>query len=406
MGEARRRFAGGLGAALLVGLICAGAPHAQPAPLPPEARWPHTMTVRGTTITVSAPQAISWPDHRTLTARAAVAVVRPGARAPVLGTVEVTADTSTDYSTRTVTYSRLKLVSTHFPQLDTAQAGELDAQFRDILPAMGAKRVPLDLVLLSLKSPPSPPKNVALNNEPPVIFYSARPASLVVFNGQPVLTQVQGTNLKFAVNTNWEVFNDPAGNLWYLLDNGEWLTAPSPTGPWTAARSLPAAFNALPGDKSYADVRKALPLKPAKPGTTPTIFVSVKPAEIIVTDGAPRMAALAGTSVQYVANTPTDLFFMPSTGRFYFLTSGRWFAAASLQGPWTFATAELPADFARIAPDSVKGHVLASVPGTPQAQEAVMQAQVPRQGTLERDRVAVAVTYAGEPTSNRFPAPC
>ena len=403
MREARRHCTASLAAALLLSLCGAGAAFAQRPPLPPEAVWPHTMTMRGATLTVSQPQAISWPDHRLLTARAAVAIVRPGAKAPILGTVEVTANTETDYTTRSVTYFDMKLVSTRFPSLDTAQAARLDAEFRDLLPAMGAKRVPLDTVLLSLKSPPTPPKSVALNNDPPAIFYSARPASLVVFNGEPVMTQVTGTNLKFAVNTNWEVFNDPAGNMWYLLDSGEWLMAPSAAGPWTAARSLPAAFNSIPGEKSYNDVRKAIPLKPAKPGTTPTIFVSTKPAEIIVTEGAPKMAPLAGTSLQYVTNTPADLFFVQASGRFYFLTSGRWFAAPSLQGPWTFATPELPPDFAKIAPDSPKGHVLVAVPGTPQAQQAIMEAQVPRQGTLARSTVSVYVTYAGEPQFKAIP---
>jgi hypothetical protein len=403
MRDARRHFAGGLAAALVLNFFGAGATLAQRAPLPPAAVWPHTLTMRGATVTVSEPQAISWPDHRTLTARAAVAIVRPGAKVPILGTVEVTTSTETDYTTRSVTYFDMKLVSTKSPQLDTAQATQLEAEFRELLPAMGAKRVPLDAVLLSLKTPPTTPKNVALNNEPPAIFYSARPASLVVFNGEPVMTQVTGTNLKFAVNTNWEVFNDPVGNMWYLLDNGEWLTAPSASGPWTAARSLPAAFNSIPGEKSYDDVRRAIPLKLAKSGTTPTIFVSSKPAEIIVTDGAPKMAPLAGTNIQYVTNTPADLFFMQPTGRFYFLTSGRWFAAPSLQGPWAFATPELPPDFAKIAPGSPKGHVLVSVPGTPQAQQAITEAQVPRQGTLTRSSVAVNVSYAGAPQFKPIP---
>jgi hypothetical protein len=405
MQQPRRHFLGGLALALVLDLACAGAGFAQRAtPLPAEATWPHSTTIRGTTFTVSEPQAISWSDHRVLTARAALSVLRLGARVPILGTVEVTANTETDYTTRSVTYFDVKLVSTKFPQLDTAQAAQLEQEIRDLLPSMGARRVPLDAVLLSLKTPPSQPRNVALNSQPPAIFYSARPASLVVFNGEPILTDVQGANLKFAVNTNWNVFNDPAGNMWYLLDNGEWLMAPAATGPWTAARSLPAVFNSIPGDKSYADVKKALPLKPAKPDTTPAIFVSMKPAEIIVTDGAPKMAPLAGTGLQYVTNTPTDLFFVQASGRFYFLTSGRWFSAANLQGPWVFATTDLPPDFAKIPPDSAKGHVLASVPGTPQAQEAVMQAQVPRQGTLTRSTVSVTVTYAGDPLFKPIPA--
>ena len=390
-------------AALVLTLVASAAAFAQ-RPLPPEAAWPHTTTIRGATITVSAPQAVAWPDHGVLTARAAVSVLQPNARTPVQGIVEVTASTETDYASRWVTFFDLKLVSARFPGLDAAQAAKLEDGFREFLPALGAKRVPLDTVLLSLKTPPTQPKQVALNDDPPAIFYSARPASLVVFNGEPVMAPITGSTLTFAVNTNWDVFFDSAGKAWYLLANGEWLTAPAATGPWTPARALPAAFAALPADKTYDDVRKALPLQLAKPGTTPTIFVSTKPAEAIVTAGAPQFAPIAGTSLQYVKNTGSDLFFVAATGQFYYLTSGRWFAAAALQGPWTFATPSLPPDFARIPPSSPKGRVLVSVPGTPQAQQAVMEAQVPRKGTLARDAAKVVVTYAGTPEFKPIPA--
>ncbi|HEX7328737.1 MAG TPA: hypothetical protein VF428_09395 [Casimicrobiaceae bacterium] len=385
-------------ASIAVALSTVVAPSAavQLGAVPPMASWPNTMTLHGSTVTVSEPQAIAWPEHRTLTARAAVSILRSGASVPIRGTVEVSANTETDYTTRTVTYSRMRLVSTKFPSLDTAQAAQVEAQMRDVIPALGAKRVPIDAVLLSLEEPPVTPRTIVLDNNPPAIFYSARPASLVVFNGDPVMAPL-AEGLTVAVNTNWNVFETTADHAWYLLNNGIWFTAPAAAGPWTPAHSLPRAFKALPRDAAFDDVRKAMPPRPVRAGAAPAIIVSTKPAEIIVTSGAPKFVALAGTGLQYVANTPVDLFFMPSTGRFYFLTSGRWFASPALDGPWTFATPSLPADFARISPSSPKGHVLVSVPGTPQAQQAVMEAQVPRQGTLERTAAKVTVVYAGPP---------
>ena len=77
--------------------------------------------------------------------------------------------------------------------------------------------------------------------------------------------------------------------------------------------------------------------------------------------------------------------------------SGRWFAAPGFNGPWTFATTSLPPDFARIPADGPRGFVLVSVPGTPQAQEALIEAQIPQQGTLSRDAAKLDVVYAGEP---------
>ncbi|HET7261101.1 MAG TPA: hypothetical protein VFK60_04620 [Casimicrobiaceae bacterium] len=396
MVDARRQWVVALATWFMFGGLAAPNAAAQLRALPPMASWPNTMTLHGSTVTVSEPQAIAWPEHRTLTARAAVSILRPGARVPIRGTVEVSANTETDYTTRTVTYSGMKLVSTKFPSLDAVQAAQVEAQMRDVIPALGAKRVPVDAVLLSLKEPPAPPQTIALANDPPTIFYSTRPASLVVFNGEPVMAPL-ADGLSVAVNTNWSVFETAAGHSWYLLANGTWFSAPAAAGPWAPTHSLPPVFKTLPRDPAFDDVRKAMPPRPVRAASAPTIIVSMKPAEIIVTSGAPKLAALAGTALQYVVNTPVDLFFMPSTGRFYFLTSGRWFSAAALEGPWTFATPSLPPDFARIPASSPKGHVLVSVPGTPQAQQAVMEAQVPRQGTIERSTVKVAVTYAGPP---------
>jgi hypothetical protein len=57
----------------------------------------------------------------------------------------------------------------------------------------------------------------------------------------------------------------------------------------------------------------------------------------------------------------------------------------------------LPADFAKIPPTSPVGSVLASVPGTPQAQEAVLQSQIPTQASLDRNTTKVEVIYSGPP---------
>ena len=127
----------------------------------------------------------------------------------------------------------------------------------------------------------------------------------------------------------------------------------------------------------------------------PAIFVSLTPAEIIVTDGPPAFAPLPGTALQHAANCRAPLFRSTADGRIYVLFSGRWFSAATLDGPWTFATPNLPADFALIPPESPVGSVLPSVPGTSEAQEAVLQAQIPRQATLSRRAAQLTVPYAG-----------
>src|ERR1051326_8755763 len=61
------------------------------APLPAIAQtaaWPHTVTVDGASATIYQPQAITWPEHETLTARAAIAVRPKSAAGETLGTIE------------------------------------------------------------------------------------------------------------------------------------------------------------------------------------------------------------------------------------------------------------------------------------------------------------------------------
>ncbi|MEO8509478.1 MAG: hypothetical protein ABI593_17765, partial [Betaproteobacteria bacterium] len=362
---------------------------------PAATTWPHTVAGANGTATIYQPQVMSWPEHRTLNARIAIGITPNGAKSPTLGVIEVAFATQTELAERTVVLTEPRLVSSRFPSVDGAQSAQFEDRIRAALADLGVKRVPLAAVTASLAQSAQPPE-VALDNTPPRIFVSARPASLVVFDGEPVLAPIANTPLSFAVNTNWDVFSDANTKTFYLLNNGGWLAAPDAKGPWMPAGTLPPSFAALPDDRNFADVKKQIPGRPLGARDAPTVFVSTTPAAIIVTSGSPQYVAIPGTSLQYVANTDAALF-RDAGGRFYYLVSGRWFYAGSLDGPWTFATANLPADFARIPASGPRGFVLASVPGTSQAQEALLEAQIPQQATLARSAAKLDVVYAGTP---------
>lgn len=366
------------------------------APAAPAAApsWPHTVSQDGASATIYQPQAVDWPDRKRLTARAALAIQPAGQAHPIIGTVELSLATQTDEAAGIVHLSDPTLLATHFPELDTQQAAALETKIRAFLPEMATREVPLASVLLSLKQ--LPVASVAVNNDPPTIFHADQPASLVVFDGEPVLVPAGKSGLSFAANTNWDVFFDQG--TWYLLNNGQWLSAPAASGPYAAVKQLPREFGTLPNEPNFADVRKRIPALPAAQAkAAPKIFVSTKPAEIIVTQGPPRLVPVAGTGLQRVANTPTPLFFHAGQGQYYVLLSGRWFSAASLDGPWQFATDKLPPDFALISPSGPDAAVLASVPGTVAAQEAVLKAQIPTTATLARSTAKITVAYSGPP---------
>ena len=59
------------------------------------------------------------------------------------------------------------------------------------------------------------------------------------------------------------------------------------------------------------------------------------------------------------SNTDSDVFRYGKDGDFYYVITGRWFKAPSLDGPWTFTTLELPADFKDIPLEHPRSRVLA-----------------------------------------------
>ena len=229
----------------------------------------------------------------------------------------------------------------------------------------------------------------AIDNAPPRIFVSDRPASLVVFDGEPVMAPIASTPLSFAVNTNWDVFTDASTRTWYLFNNGGWLVAPDAKGPWTPAGALPAVVRepaerpqlrrpqaADSGPRHHrrdgaddlrvdhagrdhrhvgpAAIRRRFPARRSRTCRTPTPRCSATAADV--------------TTISYrAAGLPRD----------------------ALSGPWTFATTSLPADFARIPANGPRGFVLVSVPGTPQAQEALARGTGPAEGNARpRNREA------------------
>jgi hypothetical protein len=83
---------------------------------------------------------------------------------------------------------------------------------------------------------------------------------------------------------------------------------------------------------------------------------------------------------------------------YYVVLSGRWFRAKSLDGPWSFvAPNRLPSDFSKIPETHPEADVLASVPGTAAANEAVISNEIPQTATIDRNQATLNVSYDGPP---------
>ena len=87
----------------------------------------------------------------------------------------------------------------------------------------------------------------------------------------------------------------------------------------------------------------------------------------------------------------------------YVLLSGRWFRAKQQGGPWTFVRADqLPASFASIPPRSDLSGIRVSVAGTEEAEEALLDAQVPQTTAINRSNTFLTVDYDGTPQFKRI----
>ncbi len=306
--------------------------------------WPRDRaTPSGGTVRLFQPQVASWDGQRHMVAHAAVSYSANGAAKPALGTVKIEADTSVAMSERLVNFSSLKLTEANFPGLPNDQLREVVATITDAVPE-GGLILALDRVLARLDKSQLIPKNVAgLKADPPVIFYSTSPAVLVNLDGDPIWSPIKDNDLRFAVNTNWDLFEHVPTKTFFLRHEASWLSAADVKGPWKPAGKLPDSFANLPGDENWKDVKAALPGR-ALP-SPPKVFVSTTPAELILLSGAPNYLVVSGTHLLWVSNTESDVFRLGKTGAVYFLVSGRWFTASDFTGPWTFATPTLPEDF-------------------------------------------------------------
>ncbi len=369
----------------------------RPAQPPGDRGWPRDYaTPSGAQIVIYQPQVASWADQKHMVAFAAASYLPNGTRKQALGTLKIEADTEVSLEERLVKFSVLKIAETNFPTLPKEQVQELIAEIDKAIPDED-RMIALDRVLTQVDKSQIIPRNVpGIKADPPKIFFSKTPAVLLGFDGEPIWSPIKENELKFAVNTNWDLFQHGPTGVYYLRNDTSWLRAADLKGPWTPAGKLPDSFTKLPADDNWKSVRENLPGKPA--AQVPAVFFSTEGAELIQFDGEPRYKPVPGTGLLWVSNTESDLFREGTSGPVYYLVAGRWFKAADFNGPWAFATPTLPEAFKQISLEHPRSRVLASVPGTQQAAEAVLLARVPQTAHVNKREVkAPGVVYQGDP---------
>lgn len=384
-----------LSSAVLLGVLFLGP---QPQQDEPEG-WPREIDTLNHTVVLYQPQLESF-EGNDLKARTAFSVTKKEEGAtPVFGVVWTTARVETDRDTRMVDVLDVTVDNVRLPDITDDQERLLSNLFEHELPKWNLS-ISLDRLLTALELVEHE-RAVAedLNMEPPAILFSETPAILVTIDGEPQLRDVEGSSLKRLVNTAFTIVTDPASGSYYLFAGDDsWYTARSLDGQWELTQNVPAAVDRLTPPSEEAEEVEEVAAEEEEPGPPPAIIIAREPTELIVTRGPPEYAPITNTDLLYVTNTESDIVMELATQRHFVILSGRWFASPTLEGPWVHVLPEeLPETFAHIPPESEMGHLLVSVPGTEEAEEAVMDNQIPQTAAISRSEATLQLTYDGEP---------
>ena len=372
------------------------APAGAATPAPIDGGWPRVYSLSsGGSILVYQPQVASWDNQTNLVAFSAVSYRDTAAAKPVLGTIRIEAETRVALSERLANFHKMKIAEANFQSLSKEAVKEIVATLDKVVPD-DDQVIALDRVLANLDKSQIVSKNVeGIKADPPNIFFSKTAAVIVNLDGEPIWSPIKENDLKYAVNTNWDLFQHVPTNMYYLRNGSSWLKATDVKGHWSPAGALPESFKKLPNEENWKEVKASLP--GTKATAIPKVFVSFTPAELILLKGEPSYLLVNGTTLLWVSNTDSDVFRNGKTGPVYYLVAGRWFSAPDFTGPWTFATPSLPADFKKIPLEHDRSRVLASVPGTDQAAEAVLLAQIPQTARVnKKETKAPDIAYQGD----------
>jgi len=351
--------------------------------------WPReTKTAKGTVI-IYQPQVEDLKNDM-LTGRAAFSITRTGKTEPEFGVFWITAKILTDRDAGTATIVGSKVTKVRMPGITPEEEKLVAAFIEGEVPKWGLT-LSMEQLMASVAAAEKERASVDnLKADPPKIIFSTERSALIYIDGEPRLAAIEKTSLQRVINTPFAIVFDPASKDYYLSGNNVWYSAKAALGPWKPIAKPPAAVSsAVPPDTSAES---------KTPSPPPKIIVATVPTELIATDGQPKYAPLTGGELLYVTNTESEILKEISTQKYWVLLSGRWYSGMKLDGPWTFVRSDqLPPSFAKIPPDSDMGYLLASVAGTPQAEDALADAQIPQTSAVKRSEAKLEVKYDGAP---------
>ncbi|MEO5681338.1 MAG: hypothetical protein ABIQ88_01790 [Chitinophagaceae bacterium] len=359
-----------------------------------QTKWPAEIPAAdGSRITVYEPQPEKYPGS-SMYARAAVSIVKKQGAEPVFGVMWFNAVLQTSGSIASV--QQITVAQSKFADNDAASKTLLKSAVEKEMPAMN---IQFDVSRLQAIAEDKEETGTGLKNDPPQIIYRSKPTTLIVLDGEPVEQEDEDLRMTRVVNSPYLIVKNPDDRKYYLYGGSFWYSSSNVQSGWVNVRSLPSGIKKVDAAMKVAEKEASMDKEETSKFTSTTeILVSTVPAELIQTEGTPTYQAVEGSTLLYVNNSLDEIFKDIDSQKNYILVAGRWYRSTTLNGPWEYVAPDaLPAAFTSIPAGSEKDGVLASVAGTDEANEALIDARVPQTAKVERSSASCKVEYDGAP---------
>ena len=356
-------------------------------------KWPKEIVKNGTVVVLYQPQLESF-EGNILQGRMALSVT-PKDDEMIFGALWFKARLATDLDNRTALLEKIDITKIHFPNYtDTSRIERFTGLLEDEIESWNLL-MSLDRILAGLKEAEDVKKiSVKLNNKPPDIYFRTTPSVLITIDGDPIINEVKGEKFDYVVNTPFFIVKKKKK---YFIKGGKfWYVSEDATKGYEETTKVPNDIEDF-AEKNLPETK--LDSASANMDKAPELIVVTKPSELVATDGKPEYAPIEGTKLLYVTNTSDDIVMEIGGQHNYVLLAGRWYSSKSLEdNDWQFVEpGQLPEDFAKIPDDSDMGEVRASVPGTPEAEDALLEQTIPQTATVDRKTAKVEVKWDGKP---------
>ena len=359
-----------------------------------DSSWPYEINKNSYIIKVYEPENETYINHK-VKSKAAISIQPPKSTTPIFGVMWTTALLDADRQNKMAKLVSLQVDEIRFPE--TVSKLEQD-KFKNIVEA----EIPQWDIEISIQDLVNSLNEVSahvsdIRADAPKFIFATQPSVLVIIDGTPKFKSID-KSYELIQNSTAFIAKDKSSSMYYLKGGDFWYSASNPTGPWTSIKKGPKKLKKI-AEESSPDTKSDAEDSPTYDGRPPKIVIGSVGSELINIDGEPSFAPLQNTNLLHVKNSDSDLFLDVKSQNYYILTSGRWFKSKTIEGPWQHLLSdELPNDFRSIDPEGDKGHTLASIAGTQEAQNAIYDAQIPQTAAVDRATTkASQVKYDGTP---------